>query len=227
MMTLSRMGVRLLAVWLGVALFSAVAGEPSARSLKQCPFGHKTLVNVPIMYGLVVATGPKEEEEMAKDIANHKYSLGGCTVMLDSPKQEVACTTCGFTYSVFSTKKAKDGSWTLVVEDRKKLFRPLSAFWDDFPPLADGKDAGQRFMQSFDRRMKLRWESVSFERKGSPASVAKLLQPWLERREMILSETKESNQRMWNWRRENPVAELSITKEKPGWVSVGANRYGP
>ncbi len=223
-----KLSMRFLAIILGMAALSTVAGEPSARALKKCPFGHRTLVNVPIMYGLVVAEGPKDAMAMERDIANHKYALGGCVVMSDSPKQEVACTTCGFTYSIFSTKDAKDGSWILTVSDRKKLFKPLTGFWDDYPVLLDGKGAGSlSITQSFDRQMKLEWESVRAEQKRTYSKVTQMLSPWLKRHEMALDQTAYRNQRQSTWRRDNPLVEVSLAKGEHGRISVDATCHGP
>lgn len=83
-------GICFLPILLLIAMSSLHCAEPTARSLEKCPFGHKTLKDVPILYGLIVPKGPKEEKQMENEIAEHKYTLGGCCTTPDSPNMKLS-----------------------------------------------------------------------------------------------------------------------------------------
>lgn len=68
--------------------------EKTAAELVECIRGHKTIIDVPIVYGLIGGqTGSSETEDKAK---NGDVILGGCIV--GSRKHWVVCTTCGLRY---------------------------------------------------------------------------------------------------------------------------------
>src|SRR4051812_6387330 len=60
---------------------------PLAADLKQCPFGHSTLKDVPILYGLVLPTPELEKKEQNLEVCGGGYSVG-------EEKRRFICATC-------------------------------------------------------------------------------------------------------------------------------------
>ena len=92
--------------------FSHAEGEHQARSFThkvatdfgQCPDGHKALVDVPIVYGLVGLLYKEPEEYTQRDRELRERSdrgeivFGGDILHEHSPKSQVVCKQCGFRF---------------------------------------------------------------------------------------------------------------------------------
>jgi hypothetical protein len=210
-----------------ILMLAGVAGsclgeEPSAKVLKKCPFGHRTLKDVPIVYGLPDVNGP-DAKQIKKDLAEYKYTFGGCVFGPDSPKQAVACTTCGFTYSITTTKKPEEGSWTLSVNETNKLFRPLSNVWSDYPFLETNPRSKKTITQIFSREMKLEGEIIDCTAEDSLEMAAEKLSPWFTRHRLIHNDSEEYRSgTSKNWVRKDPSLEVTIQEEDRGITNIRA-----
>lgn len=166
-----------------VLIATSWAGEPTAKSLKKCPNGHKTLKDVPIAYGLPPLEGP-DAKEWAKAETNLDFVSGGCVITPDSPKHTVVCTTCRFTHNIFSTDSPKDGSWTLSSPDKAAFIKPLSPLVASFPVPASGKLKGQLgYIQSLNDRFKVSYDAVSYETAESLEQTKNTITLWLKANE--------------------------------------------
>lgn len=90
-----------------------------ASDLKKCPYGHRALRDIPIMYGLPMLEGERGKE-LEQRLRNREITLGGCVVMPDSPKVQTTCLTCDYTYS------QRDDSWSRSDPDPKSFHPAIS-----------------------------------------------------------------------------------------------------
>jgi hypothetical protein len=159
---------------------SAPAAEPSAKSLSKCPSGHETLKDVPIVYGLPPFQGPAAEK-WDKGVENLEFVSGGCSVTDDSPKHQVACTTCRFAHSIFSTRLPQHGAWTRTSPDAKSFPKTITDLVKSFPiPTKEHQKDPVTYTQSLRDGLEVRYEGVSY-RTTKPADQIKAdVNRWLK-----------------------------------------------
>jgi hypothetical protein len=93
--------------------------QKTSAILKVCPDGHATLKDIPVRYGLFgIHIRPEAEwtdvdRALAREEAERKVVLGGDVYMDVSPRFQVTCLTCGFSYEV-SFVPDEGANWTKV-----------------------------------------------------------------------------------------------------------------
>lgn len=138
-----------------VELFSLKRPVPTSATLKQCPDGHTTLKDVPIVYGTPPFDGPAAKRWQER-IQRFEMWSGGCVSTPDSPKVRPTCITCGFGYdSEFDHWSRESADITTF----KRAFSPLIA---SFPkPTVKHQKGELRYYQSVSTN-RVAYQSVSF-----------------------------------------------------------------
>jgi len=90
------------------------------QDLHCCPFGHTTLKQVPIIYGLL-----KQSPELEREIKNLEIWPGGCCVRDEETK--TVCTKCMYAYDSISRY------WEKSSENPSHFGKPLSRLIANFP----------------------------------------------------------------------------------------------
>src|SRR5262245_24304398 len=109
-----------------IDLFSRKRSHPTSATLKQCPDGHTTLKDVPIVYGTPPFAGPAAKR-WQESIQKFEMWSGGCVSEPDSPKVRPTCTTCGFGYD------SEFDHWSRESADIKTFKRGFSPLVASFP----------------------------------------------------------------------------------------------
>ncbi|MHC4248840.1 MAG: hypothetical protein ACYS9X_06905 [Planctomycetota bacterium] len=77
--------------------------DVTSRRLRKCPFGHKRLKDVPVLYGLIAWT-----PELRKAEQNLELWPGGCCVLPE--RNKVVCAECRYAYSTVQECWEKHGT---------------------------------------------------------------------------------------------------------------------
>ncbi len=129
--------------------------HPTSATLKQCPDGHTTLKDVPIVYGTPPFDGPAAKR-WQESIQKFEMWSGGCVSWPDSPTVRPTCTTCGFGYD------SEPGHWSRESADITTFKRTFSPFIASFPkPTAHDQKGSLRYHQSVSTN-RVVYQSVSF-----------------------------------------------------------------
>jgi hypothetical protein len=127
-----KVSISLLALFAALtALPSLMAGEPkpSPFLVDVCPYGHTTLTNIPIKYGLII---PSPETIKAQD--NYQYVSGGCCFHPgSSPTNAILCTTCNFLYQLHDLFSPEEGYWNRRLKDRQSFQQIFPTLIQEFP----------------------------------------------------------------------------------------------
>jgi len=65
--------------------------SPAQNKFPPCPYGHNSVKQIPILYGLVIPTS-----EIEKKVQNKEIILGGCIESTESPDSIIICTKCDY-----------------------------------------------------------------------------------------------------------------------------------
>jgi len=154
-----------------------------ANQLQKCPNGHSELKDVRIVYGLVRYENEKDRKEAEKRQENLEYVLGGCCVDNDSPKIEVICKTCRFSFHQSSRSHHPYGYWSIVTTNQAYLGYPLRDITKSFPlPHAAKLTKPVSYDQTLDDQYKLSYEGYSYETSLKPQQIMAQMLPWLKQK---------------------------------------------
>lgn len=213
-----------------VALGSAVeAGEPTAKSLKKCPYGHTTLKNVRIVYGLPATEGPGYER-WVKAQENLEYVMGGCVSGPDSPKYEVVCTRCRFAHSILGTDSPESGRWTKDSPVPNGFPVPMSDMVTSFPVMSPHKKRSVvSYSQSLTDKLDVDSESISYISSETGENLTANILEWLKTKGIEAKPTVHKNKswdgtkyKIWELEFDNPYLSISLQELDEGSLSVRA-----
>ena len=234
------MHIRAITIIIAACLHSAAAAEPpvvidllgpgkrshpTSATLKQCPDGHTTLKDVPIIYGTPPFDGPAAEH-WQRSIQKYDMWSGGCLKMPDSPTVRPTCTTCGFGYdSHFGHwSRASADIWTF-----KRSFSPLVA---SFPkPGATHQKGAFRYTQSVSTNRVVS-QSVSFTSSEPRDSLVGRINAWFKTNGITTSYTEgehtvtfDGSQKLISDRRAESVRVMFQHMKKDGdsWVMLNVS----
>jgi hypothetical protein len=173
------------AVFLLVASLLSSGAEPDSKALGQCPYGHKTLKDIPILYGLPPFGGP-ELKEYNEKIAAGEFVSGSDNVFPDSPRIQVTCTTCGFEHTQNSRES---GTWSRWSIDPKTYNPPLTKLLTGFPTASAKKLRRLLYVQNMDDQLHPFAELMFYHSAESLETVAARIDAWVKRRHLAVKRT--------------------------------------
>jgi hypothetical protein len=176
----------------------AIFKHKLAVDFGECPDGHKKLVNVPIVYGLVgpLHKRPEEYDAADKELSEKRNKgevvFGGDILYEHSPKLKVVCDQCGFRYHP-SNLPIDFPDLAFWAKDSKKAadFRfKFSERLLDFPRLK-ASEASVNYSQTLAPDGKrLIFESISYQTTVPIEEVLKIVQQWLRDAELDSADLK-------------------------------------
>jgi hypothetical protein len=94
-----------------------------------CPFGHRTIKHVPILYGLIGMSS-----ERKRQVDKYEVVLGGCVV---GEPWAIICTSCGFRYREYDSTWSREfsGSETRELAFSRLESPPNSALFSELASL--------------------------------------------------------------------------------------------
>ncbi len=104
--------------------------HPTSAELKMCPYGHATLKDVPIVYGLPNFADKVAMSNMDKAIETFQLWHGGDCVSDDSPTVQITCVTCGFRYYSYDSEC---GWWSRSSSEKGSFRHAFSESISGFP----------------------------------------------------------------------------------------------
>jgi hypothetical protein len=160
--------------------------EPDSKAIGKRPNGHKTLKDVPILYGLPPFRGP-EAKKFREDIQAGKFVSGSDVLDSGSPRIQVTCTTCGFAHTQYSSDF---GTSSRDAEDSKSFKTPFTDLVSTFPIPPPKQLRGQiTYRQSMDDKLRVFAEMVHYSSAESLDAVRAKVIAWLKRRQLNLTMT--------------------------------------
>ncbi len=140
---------------------------PDLDSLEKCPYGHRKLKRIPILYGF-----PVNSEELTQQIENKEVVLGGCCV--GSAEEVIECLECGFSIQAGLTPSS--AWWIRISEDPDSFEKQISEILRNLKPPSGGRVS---FSQMVDLRGN--WsESVVIDCSLPAAELMDYMETWLD-----------------------------------------------
>ena len=183
-----------------------------AADVKVCPDGHKTLKNVPILYG-TPSPEPKHQKARETAVERFAYRPGGCEVGSDSATNRVTCTTSGLGFD------SELDSWSGYRQAPTQFSRPFTAPILSFPiPATNSLFSGTTYYQSL-RKGRVQNESLSYTSTDPASDLIKRVDDWFRSRGVSATKHVRGNTTG------GPTTELVQWRE--GTLSVLLNQFGP
>ena len=196
--------------------------HPTSAELKMCPYGHKTLKDVPIFYGTPDFTDKASVSNMNEEIDTYQAWHGGCVFSYDSPTTRVTCVTCGFGYD------SDLELWSRKSSDKASFRHPFSSMLESFPlPPTNMVVGAVEYRQSLNTNT-VCMESVSYTSCESQPIVFTRTTNWLAQLNIstpsekilnleILDGTKRN---IYNWGDLSPSVMLHQEEDGTSWVMM-------
>ena len=182
-----------------------------AAQVKACPDGHKTLKDVPILYG-TPSFEPKDRKASETAVARFEYWPGGCVSGSDFPTNRVTCTTCGFGLD------AEYGAWSGYRQAPTQFSRPFSAPILSFPiPGTNSLISGPTYHQTI-RKGGVQLEGLDYTSREQKGEIVKRVDDWFRKQGLNPSKYVQSN------RVSGPTTEL--VKWEVEKLTVQLNHFG-
>lgn len=182
-----------------------------AAQVKACPDGHKSLKDVPILYG-TPSFEPKNRKASETAVARFEYWPGGCVVGPDSLTNRVTCTTCGLGLN------AEYGSWSAYRQSPSQFSRTFSAPILSFPiPGTNSLFSGPNYHQTI-RKGGVQHESLDFTSREKKGELVKRVDDWFRKQGLNPTKYVQSN------RVSGPTTEL--VKWEVEKLTVQLNHFG-
>ena len=200
--------------------------HPTSAELRECPYGHAALKDVPIFYGTPDFRNKAAVSNMDHAIETYQAWHGGCVVSDDSPTVRVTCVTCGFGY------ESDSELWSRSSPDKASFRIPFSAMLNGFPlPPTDMRVGEVEYSQSV-RSNAVTMEIVSYTSREEQPVVFSRATNWLAQfkittpsREIIGHETLAGTKRnIYEWGHLGPSVMLHQEEDGTSWVMMSNAR---
>lgn len=203
--------------------------HPTSAELKMCPYGHATLKDVPIVYGLPNFADKVAMSNMHKAIETFKMWDGGDCVYPDSPTVKVTCVTCGFRYY---NSDSECGLWSRSSSEKGSFRHPFSPMLDGFPFPPTKEVVGAIEYSQWLETNSVWMESVSYTSRESQPIVFARTTNWLARfnittpREQMLNHKTlgGTKRNIYNWGHLSVSVMLHQEEDGTTWVMMSNAR---
>jgi hypothetical protein len=166
------------AVFLLGASLLASGAEPDSKALGQCPYGHKTLKDIPILYELPPSGGPELKKYNEKLAAGEFVSGFNNNGDADPPRIQVTCTTCGFDHIQRSPDFGEWGRSNLYL---KSFQIPFTELLTTFPtPPAKKLRREVYYNQHIDDKLNFYAEALTYSSAESLDRLRGRIDAWLK-----------------------------------------------